>query len=33
MENYLNKAEWPENAYEDIADYAISTWKEMGSLE
>ena len=33
MENYLCKAEWPENAYEDIADYAISTWKEMGGLE
>lgn len=32
MENYLNQAEWPENAYEDIADYAISTWKEMAGL-
>lgn len=32
MENYLNKAEWPEDAYEDIADYAINSWKEMAGL-
>lgn len=33
MENYVNTAEWPENAYEDIADYAISSWCEKAGLE
>lgn len=32
MENYLNKEVWPDNAYEDIAAYAISNWKEMAGL-
>lgn len=32
MENYLNRAEWPANAYEDIADYAINSWCEMAGL-
>ena len=26
-------AEWPETAYSDIADYAISSWAEMAGLE
>lgn len=29
MEDYLTKAEWTEQDYEDIANYAISSWKEM----
>lgn len=33
MENYINRAEWPADAYEDIADYAIDTWCEMAGLE
>ena len=33
MENYVNTAEWPETAYSDIADYAISSWAEMAGLE
>lgn len=28
MENYVNKAEWPKTAYEDIADFLISSWAE-----
>ncbi len=32
MENYINKAEWPDDAYEDIADYAINSWCEMAGL-
>lgn len=32
MENYVNKAEWPETAYDDIADYLISSWSEMANL-
>ena len=33
MENYVNTAEWPDTAYSDIADYAISSWAEMAGLE
>ncbi len=33
MENYLNKQDWPANAYNDIANYAISSWTEMAGLE
>ena len=33
MENYVNKAEWPATAYEDIADYAIASWLEQAGLE
>lgn len=29
MEQYMTKAQWEEQDYNDIADYAISTWKEM----
>ncbi|MFV0399344.1 MAG: extracellular solute-binding protein [Oscillospiraceae bacterium] len=29
MENYLTKAEWAEADYEDIANYAVSSWKEL----
>ena len=32
MENYLNKAEWPDDAYSDIADYLISSWEEAAGL-
>lgn len=32
MENYINKAEWSDTAYSDIADYAISSWAEMAGL-
>lgn len=33
MENYVNTAEWPKDAYEDIADYAINSWCEAAGLE
>lgn len=33
MENYVNTTEWPDTAYEDIADFAISSWAEMAGLE
>lgn len=33
MENYVNTKEWPDTAYEDIADYLISSWAEMGDLK
>lgn len=33
MENYVNTAEWPADAYEQIADFAISSWAEMAGLE
>lgn len=33
MENYVNTAEWPATAYEDIANYAISSWAEKKGLE
>ncbi len=29
MEQYLIKEQWSENDYSDIADFAISKWKEM----
>lgn len=32
MENYVNTAEWPDTAYEDIADFAISSWSDMAGL-
>lgn len=32
MENYVNKAEWPDDAYSDIADYLISSWEEAAGL-
>ena len=32
LENYVNKAEWPDNAYTDIADYLISSWKDAAGL-
>lgn len=32
MENYVNTAEWPGTAYEDIANFAISSWSEMAGL-
>ncbi len=32
LENYVNKAEWPDNAYTDIADYLISSWEEAAGL-
>ena len=32
LENYLNKEEWDANAYEDIAKYVISSWKEKKGL-
>ena len=32
MENYVNKTEWEESAYSDIADYVISSWKEAAGL-
>ena len=33
MENYINTAEWPDSAYEDIADHLISSWAEMAGLD
>ena len=33
MENYVNTAEWPDTAYEDIANFAISSWAEKKGLE
>ncbi len=32
MENYLNQPEWPANAYEDIANYFVSSWCEQAGL-
>jgi raffinose/stachyose/melibiose transport system substrate-binding protein len=32
MENYLNSESWASDAYDNIADYAVSTWKEMAGL-
>ena len=32
LENYVNTAEWPDNAYADIAAYVISSWKEAKGL-
>lgn len=32
LENYVNKTEWPETAYSDIADFVISSWKESAGL-
>lgn len=32
MENYVNKTEWEESAYSDIADYVISSWKEAAGF-
>ncbi len=32
MENYLNKKNWPDNAYDDIAGYAVSRWEEMANI-
>lgn len=32
MENYVNTAEWPDTAYEDIANFAISSWAEKKGL-
>ena len=33
MENYVNKEEWADTAYTDIADYVINSWAEMAGLE
>lgn len=33
MENYVNTEKWPDSAYEDIADFAISSWSEMAGLD
>ena len=33
MEKYLTKAEWTEDDYNAIADYAIAKWKEMAGLQ
>lgn len=33
MENYVNTTEWPDTAYEDIANFAISSWAEKKGLE
>lgn len=33
MENYLNTPEWSDAAYEDIANYLISSWSEMAGLD
>ena len=32
MENKLTKAEWTEEDYEDIANYAVDQWLEMANL-
>lgn len=32
MENYLTAADWDANAYSDIANYVVSTWKEKKGL-
>jgi raffinose/stachyose/melibiose transport system substrate-binding protein len=32
MEHYLNKETWPDNAYDDIAGYAVSRWEEMANI-
>lgn len=31
MEEYLTKAEWTEEDYSDIANYAVDQWKSMGA--
>lgn len=33
MEKYLTKAEWTEEDYNAIADYAISSWKQMAGIQ
>ncbi len=33
MEQYLIKEQWSENDYSDIADFAISKWKEMKNAQ
>ena len=33
MEKYLTKAEWTDDDYNAIADYAIAKWKEMAGLQ
>lgn len=33
MENYLTKPEWTDADYEDIANYAVSSWKELKATE
>ena len=32
LENYVNKEEWSESAYSDIADFVISSWIENAGL-
>lgn len=32
LENYVNTAEWSEDAYSDIANYVISSWKDAAGL-
>ena len=32
MENWVNKAEWDEDAYSQIADYLISSWEEAAGM-
>ena len=32
LENYVNTAEWPDTAYEDIANFVISSWAEAAGL-
>ncbi len=32
MENYVNTADWPEDAYEDIANFLVSSWAEEAGL-
>lgn len=32
MENYVNTQKWSDSAYEDIANFAISSWSEMAGL-
>ena len=32
MENWVNKAEWGEDAYKQIADYLIMSWEEAAGL-
>ncbi len=29
LENYLNKAEWPDNAYDDIAKFGYDAWMDL----
>lgn len=33
MENYVNTTEWPDTAYEDIANFAVSSWAEKKGME